>query len=583
MKTMKNTFTIIALSVLFCFCIALGLISFGHTNQETVDDTVANAIAPISQQITTINSAIDDLNATDNQLNNNVDAKVSELEAEIEELKKQINCLKGNHVAGTYTTTETTHTYICTVCETEVTEEHKYVDGVCVCEAEEIIDEVKWGASANALTGSGTFDEALVAVNAENSTVKYIQVQRDFSISKTTKTFKHIGTVVLDLNGNVANCESSATAIQVASGNLTVTDKIDGGQIVSSGYAALSLSATAPAGCCLTIENVDIFGGTYGLLGGSGTLVVKNSKVSAETAAIFVQGGTVCVDKQSTLSGEGFSFYYTKGTIDLSDADKSQYTIHTYTNYPMEISAVILPEGWALYDENYNEITTTVAGGKTVTAAESLDAIIAENYAWLTDAFGQNAGGTVTLTKNLNIGNNSIVFPKDYTTILDLNGYSLTSTDNTVGCDFGYGNTIKSSIPGGTLNLAKFITVIAGDFTMQDVIVNAPSNLFGMIYHFAQSNSTVKLIGNVELNDTSNNASYTEIYLNSASCKLDLTEASEQTILGLEIRIGSSYDTDLSQTFNLPAGYTLYDGATNTPISEIVERNTDIVIKKTAE
>ena len=177
MKTTKRTFTMTALSLLLCFCMVFGLAGCG-ASQEDIDNAVNEATAPLNEQIaqlnediavkeaeittlegekttlsariTTLESSITEKDAEIANLNSTISTlrseketltnKVAELESENTELKDKVealeNCIKGNHVAGTYSKTETTHTYTCTVCRTEVTEEHEYVEGTCVCGAE---------------------------------------------------------------------------------------------------------------------------------------------------------------------------------------------------------------------------------------------------------------------------------------------------------------------------------------------------------------------------------------------------------------------------------------------------------------
>ncbi len=311
----------------------------------------------------------------------------SKLEAELEALKAKINCLLGNHAADAYTKTEAAHTYTCTACGTEVTEEHEYAEGACVCGAEEptVTAEAEWGASANALTASGTFAEAVTAANAENSTVGYIRLLKDVVLEKVILDpfldiedpyeFKPTMPLTLDLNGKAIDGLTNGAYASLGGGSLTIDDtvgtgKVLSGESISGAFCVSSWGSSSPA--TLTVKGGSFIGRSAIFAHmGKVTLILEGGFLNGTMYAdieIVNEEKTVYV-KGSTFSSRVASFSYLRGYLDLTDATGDSYSIVVDATAGMPVGNITLPEDWSLYYEDGTEVTEeVVAKDETVIA-----------------------------------------------------------------------------------------------------------------------------------------------------------------------------------------------------------------------
>lgn len=209
---------------------------------------------------------------------------------------------------------------------------HSFEDGVCnVCDAVcthpsiendkcttcEMTIEAKWGASKEALTGSGTLQDAFDAY-AENSTVGYIQLQNDINFESGYIIWG--GTFTLDLNGKELKSNSNTLDLRTCTVTLTDNSAGGGGKVVSTDGVSHSICLDFAETANLTIEKGRYEGAGSAVIsvGGSGKLTINGGEFAAYEDAS--QTNIVNCSEAASLTITGGSF----------DAERSNYAISTH-------------------------------------------------------------------------------------------------------------------------------------------------------------------------------------------------------------------------------------------------------------
>ncbi|MBR7171704.1 MAG: hypothetical protein IKD19_05810 [Prevotella sp.] len=209
---------------------------------------------------------------------------------------------------------------------------HSFEDGVCseckavcthpsiendMCTTCEMAIEAKWGASKDALTGSGTLQDAFDAAYAENSTVRYIQLRNDINLDSGYIIWG--GTFTLDLNGK--ELKSNSNTLDFRACTVTLTDNSDGGdgKVVSTDGDSYSIWLNNAEVANLTIKK--------GRYEGAGSDVI-----SVEGGQLTINGGEFAAYEDASQTNivncsEAASLTITGGSF---DAERSNYAISTH-------------------------------------------------------------------------------------------------------------------------------------------------------------------------------------------------------------------------------------------------------------
>ena len=255
---------------------------------------------------------------------------------------------------------------VCSVCDAVCT--HPSIENA-QCTTCEMTIEAKWGASKDALTGSGTLQDAFDAAYAENSTVGYIQLQNDINFESGYIIWG--GTFTLDLNGK--ELKSNSNTLDFRACTVTLTDNsAGGGKVVSTDGGSHSICLDFAETANLTIEKGRYEGAGSDVIsvGGSGKLTINGGEFAAYEDASLTK--IVNCSEAASLTITGGSF----------DAEGSNYAISTHG-------------------------TTTISGG---TFTNSLSATIDYNGDSL-QLEGNVAGMTVNYSS---VDNRYITLPEGY-------------------------------------------------------------------------------------------------------------------------------------------------------------------------
>ena len=307
--------------------------------------------------------------------------------------------------------------------------------------------EAVWGASADSLTESGTLKEAFYAVRAEGSSIGYIKLQGDVILDSTNAddyVLAPKGALTLDLNGHSIN---TAREIRLFTGYLEIDDTAGGGGITLTGTdtkAAVTASSSPDETITIVVK-----GGTL-----TGKCAVSGNG-NGNNIYIYLEGGTLngtqygdvyslsqgvtVVAKGSTLTSSVASFAYgSGGSIDLTHATGASYTINvlgSMVSQEMNVTNVIIPEGWALYDAADAKVTANaVSSGNIVTAKPDVNYVPPVKWGSSPDSL---AGGG-TLVQASEAGAEYIQLQDDVTLdnrldlsncTFDLNGHSVLAAD----------------------------------------------------------------------------------------------------------------------------------------------------------
>lgn len=254
---------------------------------------------------------------------------------------------------------------VCSVCEAVCTHPSIENDKCTTCE---MAIEAKWGASKDALTGSGTLQDAFDAAYAENSTVRYIQLRNDINLDGGYIIWG--GTFTLDLNGK--ELKSNSNTLDLRTCTVTLTDNsAGGGKVVSTDGGSYSIWLNNAGTANLTIEK--------GRYEGAGSDVIS---VEGSTK-LTINGGEFAAYEDASLTNivycsEAASLTITGGSF---DAERSNYAISTFG-------------------------TTTISGG---TFTNSLSATIDYNGGSL-----QLKGNVADMTVNYYSEDRNITLPEGY-------------------------------------------------------------------------------------------------------------------------------------------------------------------------
>ncbi len=210
---------------------------------------------------------------------------------------------------------------------------HSFEDGVCseckaVCTHPSIENaecttckmtiEATWGASKEALTGSGTLQDAFDAAYAENSTVGYIQLQNDINFESGYIIWG--GTFTLDLNGKELKSNSNTLDFRTCTVTLTDNSAGGGGKVVSTDGGSYSIWLNNAGTANLTIEKGRYEGAGSDVISvGGGQLIINGGEFAAyETSEVTTVIVRCSEEAYLTITGRSF------------DAERSNYAISTY-------------------------------------------------------------------------------------------------------------------------------------------------------------------------------------------------------------------------------------------------------------
>ena len=342
--------------------------------------------------------------------------------------------------------------------------------------AEQSTAEVLWGTSAQSLTQSGTFFEAIDAAEVD-STVGYIQLQKDITITQTGLISG--GTFTFDLNGYQLASDGYTIDIRKPNTNVTITDTYHGhdrvGKVICTreGSSAVMLmdSATVTifdgvfesvADAIYVFEGAlcTIAGGTFtnqkgSLICNDGTLIITGGTIGDEDMQAVVSSSD---NSLTTITGGIFAnaktatFSYSGGVIDLSHYPTTTETILPISRLTLinlcdttiaTDSAILLPEGYYLYDRYFqmaDSLSIFNSRYTIATAATSVEAkwgaaanqlthegtLLEAYHAAKTDA----TVGYIQLQTNVLTTPEHMIAGGNFT--LDFNGYQLASDTFTI-------------------------------------------------------------------------------------------------------------------------------------------------------
>lgn len=205
---------------------------------------------------------------------------------------------------------------VCSVCEAVCT--HPSIENA-ECTTCKMTIEATWGASKEALTGSGTLQDAFDAAYAENSTVGYIQLQNDINFESGYIIWG--GTFTLDLNGKELKSNSNTLDFRTCTVTLTDNSADGDGKVVSTDGASYSIWLNNAEVANLTIEKgrYEGAGSDVIFVEGSTKLTINGGEFAAyETAEVTT--AIVRCSEAASLTIKGGSF----------DAEGSNYAISTH-------------------------------------------------------------------------------------------------------------------------------------------------------------------------------------------------------------------------------------------------------------
>ena len=251
--------------------------------------------------------------------------------------------------------------------------------------------EVKWGASADALTNNGTLAEA-IAANAA-----YIQLQKDIT-SDSILYFQN--SVTIDLNGKVLTAADGPYGV-FGLDDLTITDSSE----AKSGR--LSATATNEGDSGVGVQGIiTVKGGTlsgtgddYGVFGGGSIIVTGGSLTGEGGTGVWVPGGITVSGGSLSGTGTGENNGYgvfagalvtveNDGKITATGATAVQITNETGSSYSVESETIDAATG----------LTTVVLVAKAATSTYTVTVNSAENGTVTADKTEAAEGETVTLT-----------------------------------------------------------------------------------------------------------------------------------------------------------------------------------------
>ncbi|MBQ9783886.1 MAG: hypothetical protein IJW29_00090 [Clostridia bacterium] len=209
-----------------------------------------------------------------------------------------------------------------------------------------------------------TAEELQAALNAGGTVILGSSIE----LGDSTMTVSSGKTVTLDLSGYTLSANSKAITVK---GTLTVTDTKGGGVITSgSGQAIDNYGTLAIEGG--TLATADQFGHVivnYGALTVNGGALTGGEYGYAIYAAS--ESTTTLVGNDFTLYGGWADVFWAANDamIDLSAFTGESLAIES-AEADMDLSKIILPTGWVLYDENNAAVTATVQWGTITAKAE---------------------------------------------------------------------------------------------------------------------------------------------------------------------------------------------------------------------
>ncbi len=251
--------------------------------------------------------------------------------------------------------------------------------------------EVKWGASADALTNSGTLAEAITANAA------YIQLQKDIT-SDSTLYFQN--SVTIDLNGKALTAADGHYGV-FGLYDLTITDSSAAGGGSLTGTANDEGSSGVGVQGIITVKGGTLTGtgDDYGVFSG-GSIIVTGGSLTGEGGTgvwapgeITVSGGSLSGTGTGENNGYGVFagdpvIVENDGKITATGATAVYITNETDSSYTVESETTDTATG----------LTTVVLVAKAATSTYTVTVNSAENGTVTADKTEAAEGETVTLT-----------------------------------------------------------------------------------------------------------------------------------------------------------------------------------------
>lgn len=388
--------------------------------------------------------------------------------------------------------------------------------------AEQSTAEVLWGTSAQSLTQSGTFFEAINAAEVD-ATVGYIQLQKDITITQTGLILG--GTFTFDLNGYQLASDGYTIDIRKPNTNVTITDTYHGhdrvGKVISTreGASAVMLMDSATVTIADGVFESAIYaiyvfegalctiaGGTFtnqkgSLICNDGTLIITDGTIGDENMHTAIASSKHSL---TTISGGIFgnaktaTFSYSAGVIDLSHYPTTTETVLPISRLTLinlcdttiaTDSAIVLPEGYYLYDRYFqmadslsifNSRYTIATAAASVEAKWGASANQLTNEGTLLEAY--HAAKTDATVGYIQLHANVLTTPEHRisggTFTLDFNGYQLASDTFAIhvaneGTVLTLTDTYDGNSRQSSVNCFGYDQSPVGVFDGADVTINA--------------------------------------------------------------------------------------------------------------
>lgn len=248
--------------------------------------------------------------------------------------------------------------------------------------------EAYWGASADALTVSGTLQDAVDAAQYDLS-VKYIKLNTDVG----REIYVNGGKFTLDLAGHSISSDSYTLDVRNTDTEVTVTDTVGGGRIVSteSGSSAITLMGGATmtiedgtmvsAGCAIRTWHFDpttltLNGGTYnGTVEAVGQVVVNGGVFDSE---FYISGteSVLTLNEFTTVDGGTGTVEFREGRVVVNTEKSIQFYIMSSLEESDVNECFTLPNGLFLIDSNGNRVTQASGGTIATIGVDTVKPVI---------------------------------------------------------------------------------------------------------------------------------------------------------------------------------------------------------------
>ncbi|MBR2848689.1 MAG: hypothetical protein IKB87_04450 [Clostridia bacterium] len=243
---------------------------------------------------------------------------------------------------------------------TGATEDHEFVDGVCVdCKVEL---QVKWGASLEMLNAGGTLTDAVSAAGATLDTT-YIQFQKGITLDAAVTLRANI---TFDLNGKTITGPEGSRPFQLRAvtspvyegQTFTVTfkDSQTGGKVYAPGGVAIFVYANSQGN--LVIENGTFESAAANVIDarGAGSITVNGGTFITDGAhsAIYVYNPDATLTVQNAAFGDSNAADIQLSAVASAILSGNGMTVRG--NVDLSRAAITLPEGYEFYAPSHAKV-----------------------------------------------------------------------------------------------------------------------------------------------------------------------------------------------------------------------------------